>query len=213
MALGVQSAMVGEVRAWAGRVAGAEPISGWLLCDGSAYSSLSRSELSSLYSVIGNTYGGTTAANFQVPNFIGRSPWGGAASGPYIHTTRYGGAATHTLLATEMQTHGHSTTLSSFTEENHFFNTSTQSANHQHQSWAVSAPRVTGFNNPRYISVGSGGAQSGYVTTTNDAHTHVIQSISSAGAHTHTVTVGSIGSGTAHENMPPYVKTLFLIKY
>lgn len=58
---------------------------GWLLCDGAAYS---RSTYSDLYSIIGTTYGaGDGSTTFNVPNWCGRVPVGsgsgvgGGASG------------------------------------------------------------------------------------------------------------------------------------
>lgn len=220
MALGIQSAIVGEVRAWAGRVVGSEPISGWLVCDGTAYSVATRPELASLYNVIGNTYGGSTSSNFTVPNFANRSPWGESETGYYDWSTvgRSGSAslATHALAAAEMPRHYHGVTANSFTEYTHgtLNLSSTENAQHQHSTtWGLTVPLPTGFDNPRYFEVAGGGSPSGYAVALGDAHNHTFSTTSSSGSHTHTLTVGSIGSSSPHENMPPYVKALFLIKY
>jgi hypothetical protein len=41
-------------------------------------------------------------------------------------------------------------------------------------------------------------------TSTAGAHTHTL-TINSDGAHTHTVSVGNTGSGTAHNNLQPFI--------
>jgi len=46
---------------------------GWLLCNGSSYST---SAYSSLYSVIGNSYGSVGAGFFNVPNYINTASGG-----------------------------------------------------------------------------------------------------------------------------------------
>ena len=49
---------------------------GWLLCDGTTYNT---AEYPNLFQVIGYTYGGS-GVTFKVPNFIGKTFWGGDAS-------------------------------------------------------------------------------------------------------------------------------------
>lgn len=46
---------------------------GWLLCDGSSYTT---SQYARLFQVIGYTYGGS-GSTFKVPNFVGKTFWGG----------------------------------------------------------------------------------------------------------------------------------------
>ena len=54
----------------------------WLICDGSQ---ISRTDYADLFQVIGTTYGvGDGSATFNLPNFIGRTFWGGNTSGRYI---------------------------------------------------------------------------------------------------------------------------------
>jgi len=87
---------VGSLQAYAG----ASAPSGWLLCDGTSYSTSVYPEL---YSVLGYTYGGS-GANFNVPDLRGRAPIGagtgaqnggsgsGAISGGTALTARARGA-------------------------------------------------------------------------------------------------------------------------
>ena len=55
-----------------GDFAGSAAPTGWLLCNGDTYDSIADPTLATLFSVIGTTYGGTGASNFNVPDFRGR---------------------------------------------------------------------------------------------------------------------------------------------
>lgn len=48
---------------------------GWLLCDGSAKDSVTDTTLANLYTAISTTYGGTGAADFNLPICVGAFPW------------------------------------------------------------------------------------------------------------------------------------------
>lgn len=105
---------VGSLQAYAG----ASAPTGWLLCDGTSYSTSVYPEL---YSVLGYTYGGS-GANFNVPDLRGRVPMGagtgtglnasgtGAPSGT-AQTARtrgqWGGEETHLLTGAESGTSAH----------------------------------------------------------------------------------------------------------
>lgn len=65
--------LTGVVVPFAGTVAPA----GWLLCDGKTYN---IGEYQRLFQVIGNTYGGDGISTFKVPDFRGKTFWGGDAS-------------------------------------------------------------------------------------------------------------------------------------
>lgn len=71
-----EDVIVGEIRIWS---TGTAP-SGWQLCDGTA---LSRSTYSDLFGVVGTTYGvGDGSTTFNVPDLRGRVPGGvGTGSG------------------------------------------------------------------------------------------------------------------------------------
>jgi microcystin-dependent protein len=113
--------IVGEIRAYAGSSAPA----GWLLCDGSA---VSRETYSNLFSVIGVSFGdGDESTTFNLPDLRGRSLIGSGqgkkdgAEDPVVGVTGppagasmtnrnrglYGGEEKHTLLTTEMPAHTH----------------------------------------------------------------------------------------------------------
>jgi len=91
---------VGSVIAFAGSTAP----DGWLLCDGSNYSSANYPDL---YAVIGTSFG-STGGNFHVPDLRTRVPVGLSSSNTQFQEIGdVGGAAEHTLSVAEMPTHGH----------------------------------------------------------------------------------------------------------
>lgn len=103
---GGAGSLIGEIRAFAFTdLATYAP--GWLACDGS---SVLRSSYSTLFDVIGTTFGSVDGTHFNLPDFRGRMVIGaGAGSGL---TTRalgdIGGEETHILSITEMPAHTHS---------------------------------------------------------------------------------------------------------
>lgn len=74
---------------------------GWAHCNGQA---LPINQNQALFALLGTTFGGDGRVNFALPDFGGRTP---------IHTGNghtlgeRSGAASHTLLATEMPAHAH----------------------------------------------------------------------------------------------------------
>ena len=99
--------------------AGSSAPTGWLICDGTAYDSITNTEYAPLYSIIGNTYGGSTGADFEVPDLQGRVAVGvgtGTDAGAVSETFTLGGTQTsggtdgeyeHTLTVSEMPAHTH----------------------------------------------------------------------------------------------------------
>lgn len=90
--------LLGEIKPYAGSTAPSK----WLICDGSA---VSRTTYSDLFAVIGTTYGtGDGSTTFNLPDMKGRTPIG-VSSGHALGTT--GGEETHTLTMNEMPRHDH----------------------------------------------------------------------------------------------------------
>jgi microcystin-dependent protein len=90
--------------------AGASAPTGFVLADGTnPGSGASGQPYEALYGVIGNTFGGTTAANFLTPNLKGRIPVGRDASiGGFDTRGEIGGEATVALTTAQLPAHSHS---------------------------------------------------------------------------------------------------------
>lgn len=83
---------------------------GWAFCAGQL---LSIAQNSALFSILGTTYGGDGRTTFALPDLRGRVPVGiGQGPGlPAVDLGEQGGAATTTLLATNLPAHSHSFAL------------------------------------------------------------------------------------------------------
>lgn len=93
---------IGEVRLFAGNFA---PRS-WAYCDGS---SMSISEYSALYAIIGDTFGGNGVTSFNLPDLRSRAAVG-AGTGPGLTPIALGQAAgteTVTMTVNQMPAHNH----------------------------------------------------------------------------------------------------------
>lgn len=96
------STFVGEIRAFAGNFVPR----GWYACDGSL---LPVSQNSALYSLLGNTYGGTPDQTFNLPDLRGRVPVGiGPMPGGSLYSWgEHGGTEVNTLSIDQLPSHNH----------------------------------------------------------------------------------------------------------
>jgi len=144
---------------------------GCLFCDGSSHPVASYP---ALFGVIGYDWGGS-GANFNVPDFRGRSPLG-AGTGPGLSVRtlgQTGGEENHLLLAGES---GHQAQT---------IGTENQAHNHSpgngYSNWLMESGPVTNFG----IPLASGGTAAGFPTsnTENQAHNHNTVSVNAASGH------------------------------
>ena len=196
----------GSIQMWATATAP----SGYVLCNGVA---ISRTLYSTLFSVIGTTFGvGDGSTTFNVPNYQGVMPIG--SNGTYALAST-GGAASTTLGTTNLPSHTHtfsgtvSSTGSGITSSG---NAAISDPGHNHASgWSAG-----GGGSSAYIRAQNTSPEVNVVFTstavtgiTDSGHTHGF-SVNSSG--TASGTTDGTGSGTAFTNLPPYLGINFIIK-
>lgn len=169
--------------------AGTEIPNGWLRCDGSE---ISKAQYARLFESIGDTYGMPgNANNFVLPDLRGRTLIGTGEGSGLINRVlaATGGTETVALTSAEMPAHTHTGTTDSAGDHNHnispIFN-------------------QTGINTPGSID-----------STPNELNNidSTTVTTSTAGAHTHSFTTNSTGSGDAHNNMQPFIALNYIIRY
>lgn len=202
--------------------AGSAAPTGYLICDGST---VSRTTYAALFAVCGTTYntGGEAGTDFRLPNLKGRIPVGiDSAQVEFDTRGEQGGEKAHALTTAELASHNHtinhSHTASSGTESadhSHSGSTGGQSASHSH-SLGISDAGGLGGGGSLVRKGGIAGDSSGGAS--ND-HSHAFTTGGRSAAHTHGITVdafsgsgGNTGSGTAHNNLQPYVALHYIIK-
>ena len=180
------SAPIGSILMWAGSDANVPD--GWALCNGSA---ISRTTYSDLYTLTGNTFGaGDGSTTFNLPDMRDRFVVG--AGSTYSRNGK-GGAVSNTISTAQLPSHRHSVSIT----------TGNQSSSHNHG---------VGGDDNFVRTTASGGAYLGSGTTFRLTSTSATGDQSSS--HTHSVSgnTGYLGSGSAVENRPPYIGLFMIIK-
>ena len=167
---------------------------GWFDCDGRR---LNLNMYINLFNAIRYTYGGSDTS-FNIPDTRGRSCIGlGNGSGLTNRSLGMtGGSETHTLTTSEMPIHSHTGTTDSIGAHTHTSNAT---------GGTLGLALSDGTNTVTAADLTNGELN---VWTTPRA-----LSIDSAGSHNHTFTTNNTGSGTAHNNMQPFIVFRYLIKY
>jgi microcystin-dependent protein len=178
---------VGGIIMWSGTTGTSLP-SNWKLCDGSTYNSITTPDLRGRFVLSSTT---PTSANGGIALAGGLSTRNVAATG---------GAETVALSEAQMPNHSHGVTAT----------TSGSDGGHSHSVVSTSSYfPIVGFNStlsPQF-QVGSG------ISALVDGTGHLSAS-SSGSNHTHNITVTETpkGSGSAHENMPPFYVLAFIMR-
>ncbi len=177
----------------------------WLLCDGSA---VSRTTYSDLFNVIGVTYGsGNGVDTFNVPDFRFRFPLGNNGSSTSFVS---GGASTHTIATAELPAHTHDQgTLATASNGAHIHAITDPGHNHGGSTGTA----AFGSGSLTMTITGGTGSDTG-------THSHTINygttgiSIQSDGNHTHMIngSTGAQGSNQAFSMMPPYQTVHYIIR-
>jgi microcystin-dependent protein len=204
--------------------AGSAAPSGWLLCDGSA---VSRTSFSDLFSTIGTLYGaGNGSTTFNLPDLRGRTVFGldnmGGTAANRLTTTggiganntlgASGGSQSITLATTNLPSHNHTFTGSQVT-------TSSDAHTHNYQDayFAENFSGGTGGSSRYGTSANTDTDNNFYWRTSSNTHSTSPSNITtSSESHSHTVTasgtVGNSGNGTAFSPLNPAVVLNYIIK-
>lgn len=194
------STFVGEIRAFAGNFVP----EGWYACDGSL---LPVSGNTTLYSLIGNIYGGTPNQTFNLPDLRGRVPVGiGTMPGGSLYTLgESGGLEVNTLSVNQLPAHNHLATQTpgsisgSVSARINVNNTSNDSGEEP---------------NGAYLGKSDGTA---LYASSSDGSTLAPNSISvdSSGLQVNqgATTVGYTGGGQTIENRPPFLGIMWIINW
>ena len=188
--------------------AGSTAPQGYLLCDGSA---VSRTDYSDLFAAIGTVYGaGDGATTFNVPDLSGRVVLGVSQSHA-LGTT--GGEATHVLTEQELPAHSHTVPAHG---HNNDITATTPSLAH-----TITQP-VFKYNKAGTTTTGNSAGETGYVSTntpnaTRSANVAIANHAESDCTMSGSVTecdafdTSSSGTGSAHNNMQPYLVLNYFI--
>lgn len=177
---------------------------GWLLCDGLA---VSRSTYSALFALIGSTYGnGDGESTFNLPNLKGRTIVGfNSTDGNYDAIGETGGSKTVTLTTNELPSHSHTGTTNSSGSHTH----SITDPGHKHTITTINDDFNSSGASPPGFAADSAGTRTWDIMSTNMTGI----TINSDGAHTHTFTTASAGSGNSFSILNPYITLNYIIKY
>lgn len=167
--------------------AGTTAPTGWLLCEGQ---SVSTTTYASLFAAIGYQYGGS-GSTFTLPNLKGRVPVGKDSSqGEFDQLGETGGAKAHSLIVAEMPGHKHDVAVT----------VTSTSSDHTH-------PFERRNFTDAQVQSGSGAFVAGPDDGSDTTDPTNVTVTSTA-----TVTETTKGSGTAHNNLQPYIVVNYIIK-
>lgn len=189
--------------------AGSTAPQGFLLCDGSA---VSRDTYATLYAVIGDTYGaGDGFTTFNLPDLSGRVVLGTSSTYTLAST---GGEESHVLTSAEIPSHTH--VIPSHTHA-HTIKATTPSLSHTITQPAYKYAGVSGSQGTDVSSQDTNaysGTSSATASRTNlsiTAHAAAACTMSGTITDCSAFDMQTAGSGTAHNNLQPYLTLSYII--
>lgn len=213
---------IGTVITWSGPSSSPSPTGPYLLCDGSAISRVTYSEL---FSAIGTTYGsGDGITTFNIPNIEGRIIAGyESGSINYSAVGVTGGSNTHTIAPNEIPAHTHTATTSindpghNHTQNAHTHANTLSDPGHSHslnQSPYDGTGNQTapGTNPPLYLNNSNTNAALTGVSINNVAAT-ATNNANTTGITASTTVNNNVTTGNAIPLLQPYIVMRYYIKY
>lgn len=143
------------------------------------------------------------------PNLVDRFIVG-AGSSYSVGAT--GGEATHALSTSEMPSHNHSFSSSSHSHTISLSGLTTNSAGAHTHSFSPALCHDSGNTFQYRVDKDYTMTSAQFECASAGAHTHTISGNASIGNASVYGSIGSTGSGTAHENRPPYYALCFIMK-
>lgn len=220
---------------------GASEPTNWKICNGQTLTIASYPDLYALLTTGGTVFpwgANPSGSTFVVPNFSGRVPVGKSADTEFDVLGETGGAKTVVLTEANLASHNHTQNSHNHTQDahNHTQNSHnhTQDShghtidNHTHtnQGTFLGTTAAHAHNNTTdYVAAGTNGASTtptiasisttslgaNQATATNQANT-ATNIANTATNQAVTATNNATGSGTAHNNLQPYITVNYIIK-
>ena len=195
---------------------GSSAPTGWLLCDGSA---VSRTTYSDLFSAISTAYGvGDGSSTFNVPNLKGKVPVGlDAADGSFDALAETGGASTVTLATSDIPSHNHTQDAHTHTQAAHGHTQDAHTHTQNSHIHYLAAPVYGGLIGNTVgtfgtlitrdnIGISTVDSVSWYATSTTATNQNTTATNNST-----TATNQATGGGGSHANLQPYVVINYII--
>lgn len=184
---------------------------GYLLCDGSA---VSRTTYTELFSVIGTEFGsGDGSTTFNIPNLTGRLAIG--QSNEHLLASS-GGEETHALTTGEIASHLHSVPAHGHSNDIAFKTPELSHSITAQPSFTYTMANSTATTGVRQSGTSyTGRSNASMSRATNVAiadHPATDCTMSGGVTDCPAMTSGDAGSGDAHNNMMPYIALVYLIQ-
>ena len=191
---------IGGIIMWSGTIGTSLP-SNWKLCDGSTYNSIVTPDLRGRFVLSSTT---PTSANGGIPLGAGLTA---------RNVTATGGAETVALEEAQMPQHKHGVGGTYTTNDNEGAHSHTASTTvNANGPLGLAAGSYANAPVAYYNASGIWNPFSAETTISSNPAAYPASSTGTYHKHTVTVTESNKGSGTAHENMPPFYVLAFIMR-